>query len=152
LAHIGLKTGADQLEIAAADRILLVFSHIPAQIKSPGMVFIPAKIFSDVVRELPDGAVVLEDSDMNLLITAGKNQEFSMKLPKLKDREWKEQVSIESQNYADLPADKLYYMIDQVQFCVAHESPRNYGSVAFFHKTDMNRLRVVGTDGFRLSY
>jgi DNA polymerase III subunit beta len=152
LAYIGLKASENQLQVSAADRVLLVFSSIPAQVDKQGLAFVPAKIFSDVVRELPDGMVMLEDADQTLTITAGKNKEFLMKLPKIKEKEWKEPPVVESQNFADLPSEKLYYMIDQVQFCVAHESPRNYGSVGFFHKTDASRLRLVGTDGFRLSY
>ena len=43
-------------------------------------------------------------------------------------------------------------MIEQVQFCVAQDSPRNYGTVAFLHKPTKETCRLVGTDGFRLSY
>ena len=43
-------------------------------------------------------------------------------------------------------------MIEQVQFCVAQDSPRNYGSVASYTSPTVRACRLVGTDGFRLSY
>lgn len=152
LAHIGMKASGGKLQMSVADRVLVVFNALPCDVVKDGEVFVPARLFSDVVRELPDGAVTLEATEGFLVITAGTADEFVMKLPRIKEKDWREPPRIDLKNYADLPCEKLYYMIDQVQFCVAHESPRNYGAVGFLHRSDERKLRLVGTDGFRLSY
>lgn len=152
LAHIGLKSIGSILKVSVADRVMLIFNSIECDVQKEGDAFVPARLFSDVVRELPDGLVTLESTDQQLIITAGTNNEFVMKLPRIREKEWREPPSIDSKNFADLPSEKLYYMADQVQFCVAYESPRNYGAVGFFHRTNENHLRLVGTDGFRLSF
>lgn len=152
MAQIGLKAVEDRLHVSVADRVLVIYSTLACEVLTPGDSFVPARLFSDVVRELPEGPVTLEKTDTFLVITAGTRGEFVMKLPRTDDREWRDPPVIDSDNFADLPSGKLHYMIDQVHFCVAQESPRNYGAVGFFHKPADGKLRLVGTDGFRLSF
>jgi DNA polymerase-3 subunit beta len=152
LVYLGLKAEEGVLSVSVADRVLVVYSELDAEVTEKGSAFVPARLFSDVVRELPEGDVFLEAEESFIKITAGASKEFVMKLPKIQDKEWKEPPVVDSDNMADLPAEKFQYMIDQVQFCVAQESPRNYGAVGFLHKPGDGQLRLVGTDGFRLSY
>jgi DNA polymerase-3 subunit beta len=152
LAHFGLKASNGTLQIAAADRMLSIFSEHPCEIMQEGVVFVPAKIFSEIVRELPNGPLRIEKTGAHVLMTAGAQDEFEMKLPVVEDLVWKDTPQIQSKCKIDFPALKLAYMIDQVQFCLAEDSPRNYGSVGFLHKIAAERVRLTATDGFRLSY
>ena len=152
LAQIGLKAEGDRLHVSVADRVLVIYCSMECIVEKEGESFIPARLFSDVVRQLPDGPVILEQQGSFLTITAGERKEFEMKLPRIDSKTWREPPRIDSVNTAELPSEKLSYMIDQVQFCVAHESPRNYGAVGFIHRPRGNNLRLVGTDGYRLSF
>ena len=152
LAQIGLKAEGDRLHVSVADRVLVIYCSMECIVEKEGESFIPARLFSDVVRQLPDGPVILEQQGSFLTITAGERKEFEMKLPRIDSKSWREPPKIDSVNTAELPSEKLSYMIDQVQFCVAHESPRNYGAVGFIHRPKGNNLRLVGTDGYRLSF
>lgn len=152
LAQIGLKAEGNKLHVSVADRVLVIYCRMDCTVIQPGETFVPARLFSDVVRQLPEGPVSLEQSDSFLTITAGERGGFEMKLPRIESKAWRTPPEINSSNQAELPSEQLSYMIDQVQFCVAHESPRNYGSVGFLHKPEGKTLRLVGTDGYRLSY
>lgn len=152
LAQLGFKAEGAQLHIAAADRVIAIYNQLDCEVLQEGLVFVPAKLFSDVVRELPDGIVELHSEDKQLIVIAGERQEFFMKLPRLDERLWQEPPQLEAFSEAVLPTDKLAYIIDQVQFCVVPDSPRNYGSVGFLHRPQDKVLRLVGTDGYRLSY
>lgn len=152
LAQIGIKAASDMVHFSATDRVLAVYCNFPCKVDAAGMVFVPAKLFSDVVKELPDTEVELKLSGSQLVITAGKANEFVMKLPTIDEASWRDAPALKTENSAEIPAKKLAYMIDQVQFCVAQDSPRNYGTVAYVHKPDGETCRMVGTDGFRLSY
>ena len=152
LAQIGLNAHDNVLQVAATDRILAVYSSLVCSIREAGTVFVPARLFSDVVKELPEGDVRLETEHAYLVLTAGQRGEFVMKLPIVDDLVWRDPPVVDSDNSADMPSQRLSYMIDQVQFCVAHDSPRNYGAVGFLHKPTKESVRLVGTDGFRLSY
>ena len=152
MGQIAIKAESSQMMMTASDRILSVYNSIDSEILREGFVHVPARLFSDIVRELPDGPVILEKVRKSLVMTAGKQQEFVMKIPRLEVDEWRDVISIEAECFADLPAQHLCYLIDQVQCCVSYESARNYGSVAFFHRPKDDILRLVGTDGYRLSY
>ena len=152
LSQIGLTAKDGRLHAAATDRVLAVYSSLECEVHSPGTANVTARLFSDICRELPEGEVRLEVKNAFLVITAGKNGEFVMKVPTIEDSVWREPPTFDSGNSAELPTTKLSYMIDQVQFCVAQESPRNYGTVGFIHRPKKESLRLVGTDGFRLSY
>jgi DNA polymerase-3 subunit beta len=152
LAQIGIKAENGQAYFSATDRVLAVYCNFECVVETGGTVFVPAKLFSDVVKELPDTEVELKLTGTQLIIAAGKSNEFVMKLPIMEESSWREVPVIKTENSAEISGKKLSYMIDQVQFCVAQDSPRNYGTVAYLHKPDGETCRMVGTDGFRLSY
>jgi DNA polymerase-3 subunit beta len=154
LAHVGLNAKKGRLYVAAADSALAIFNDFPCDIQREGAVFVAAKLFSDLARELPEGPIQLESDQSNLKVSAGPHNEFMMKLPTTDDIQWRDPPAIEYNNTASLPVTKLSYMIEQVGSCVATDSPRNYGTVAYLHRPvgDKQNLRLVGTDSFRLSY
>ncbi|HET9238883.1 MAG TPA: DNA polymerase III subunit beta [Oligoflexus sp.] len=152
LAQLGFLAREGQLHIAAADRVIAIYNRLDCEVLQEGSVFVPAKLFSDVVRELPDGMVEIISEDNQVIVIAGEKKEFTMKLPRVEDRAWQEPPVLEASSEALLPTEKLAYIIDQVQFCVVPDSPRNYGSVGYLHRPKDNSLRLVGTDGYRLSY
>jgi DNA polymerase-3 subunit beta len=152
LGQIGLRTHEGKLVIAAMDRILAVYNDINCEILNEGVVFVSGKLFTDVVKELPEGNVNITTENNFLLIEAGANNEYKMKLPIIEGASWKEPSFVFSKNCSPVNASKLAYMIDQVQHCVQHESARNYGTVGYLHRSEKGKLRLVGTDGFRLSF
>lgn len=152
LAHIGFQASEGQLQISASDRVIAIYSKLDCEVLEAGTVFVPAKLFSDVVRELPDGSVEIKAEESQVVVVAGEKREFMMRLPRVDERVWQAPPALEEAQEAVIPTDKLAYMIEQVQFCVVPDSPRNYGSVAFLHRPRPECLRLVGTDGYRLSY
>jgi len=152
LAQIGFRASNGQLELTAADRVIAIYSSFECEVLEEGTVFVPAKLFSDVVRELPEGQVEFYEEPTQIVLIAGERREFTMKLPKIEDRAWQEALHFEGALEVTLPCDKLAYVIEQVQFCVVTDSPRNYGSVGYLHRPTDKNLRLVGTDGYRLSY
>jgi len=154
LAHVGLNAKKGRLYVAAADQALAIFNDFPCEIGREGVVFVPAKLFSDLSRELPEGQVHLERDGSNLKVIAGPSREFTMKLPIVEEAQWRESPTVDYENTASIPVAKMAYMIDQVGSCIATDSPRNYGTVAFLHRpqSDKSVLRMVGTDSFRLSF
>ncbi|MCX6125671.1 MAG: DNA polymerase III subunit beta, partial [Proteobacteria bacterium] len=154
MAQIGLNAREGRLHVTAADQGLAIFNDLAAKIAGEGIVFIQAKLFSDVVRELPEGMVGLEQEKSSLKISAGPNSEFTMRIPVIEEAQWREPPKVDYDNAAVLPMAKISYMIDQVDSCVSTDCTRNYGTVAYLHRTGPTKdsLRLVGTDSFRLSY
>lgn len=154
-SQLGLRTlGKDKLQLSFKDRIMSIFCEGSSTNERDGVVFLHAKLFADMVRELPPGNIRLsKEGNTHITVIAGKKNEFVMKLPLIEDLQWQNEPDMGSSNAPfEIPSSKLSYMIDQVQFCINHDSPRNYGTVGFLHKPSAQKLRLVGTDGFRLSY
>ncbi len=51
-----------------------------------------------------------------------------------------------------ISSEDAAYLVEQVMICVNHDSSVRYSTVAFLHSPEPGLLRIVGTDGFRLSY
>lgn len=152
-AQVGLKAEDQVLTVSIVDKAIAVYCTQPCEIVEGGTVFIPAKLFIDIVKELPSGTVVLRTEDSCLVISAGPCQELMLKIPLIDGAFWRKQPELgEGVIQASLPCAKIAYMIDQVQFCIAQECPRNYGTVGYLHQSEAHTLRLVGSDGFRLSY
>ncbi len=152
LSHISIKTIGNKLHMTATDRVLAIYTETPCQIKSEGECTVPAKLFSDVVRELPAGTVEIKQFDQFLVVQTSGKSKFEMKIPLIDHTTWKNPPAIDLKGFVEVPSLKFSYMIEQVQFCVAQDSPRNYGTVGYLHKPESGALRLVGTDGYRLSH
>jgi DNA polymerase III subunit beta len=153
-AQIGLCAENDRLHVTSADQSIAIYTDMEAVVEGSGFVFLPAKLFSDIVRELPEGKVRLEVEQSLMVFRAGPKNEFLMKTPIIPNTQWRAQPTLSYENSTVLPVAKLSYMIDQIDSCVAVDCPRNFGQVAYLHKvgTAKDTLRMVGTDSFRLSY
>ncbi len=152
IAKIGIKAEKDLITIYCSDTLMSVFTHLVGQVKSEGTVFLPSKIFADLVRELPDGEVQIEKKGHEVLVKAGGDS-FKMNMAVIDDGNWPlAQDFSSSTNLASLPAARLKYAIDQVLSCIQVQSSRNYGMVGYIHRNEQNSCRIVGSDGFRLSY
>jgi DNA polymerase III subunit beta len=152
LAYVALRTDGNILFAQASDRVLSVFCEQSCETLVTGDCFIPGKIFCSIIKELPSTQVELKVEGPSLKISTAKEQ-FSMKIPRIEGLEWKAApAKEESSDVAEVTTTALAYMLEQIRFCVQSESQRIYGKVAYLHKTNSETLRLVGSDGFRLSY
>ena len=150
LSLIALKTDGNRLILAATDWAISVYHHIECEVAEQGESFVPSALFANVVKELPDGAVQLEHNETGLAVTAGGS--FSFKLPLIKDTSWPEPHTIDEQMKLEFNPSDFGYLLDQVLPSVRIDASRAYGTVGYLHKTTDGRLRLVGTDGCKLSY
>ncbi len=152
LASIGLRTKNGSLELYANDRSIAIYCTCEATIHSEGILFVPAKLFSDIVRELPQGKTLAKQEGAFLKIESLQDHNFEMKIPLVEGMHWHESPEYGAEDFMALDATQLAYMIDQVQFTISTDSPRNYGTVGYLHTPTPGTLRLVGTDGYRLSH
>ena len=153
LAHIALRASNGEIHVSAADRIVAIYVSSEAKTSKEGDCFVAAKLFSDVVRELPQEEISIEAKNSFLYIRSLGETSFLMKLPQVSGLKWPKAPEMEEGPPSiQLPSDRLAYMLEQAGFCIAQESPRNYASVGYLHTPSEGELRLVGTDGFRLSY
>jgi len=151
-SFIGLRSEGACLQLMSTDRILSVHTNIAAEIEKGGTVFAPGRLLLDLVRELPDARVNIRLEKSVIVIETQDAGSFLMRIPVVENAEWFDRPSIEGSNSLKIEAERLQYIINQVQFCISTDSPRAFGTVGFMHRPEPKKLRLVGTDSFRLSY
>ncbi len=152
VGHIGLKAENNQLILAASDKVLTIICEVEATVFKEGIAFLPGKLLTEIARELPPGDISLESKDSSVIVTAGDKSHFTMKLPQIQNLAWPSVERPTHLNTAIVSSERIKYMIEQVQFTITTDSPHPYGGVGYLHRPQADVLRLVGTDGFRLSY
>ena len=150
MAHIGLRVRGETLDVMMQDTVMSAYAQTPCLPEQEGTAFVPAKLFSDVVRELPDMDIQVAIEGSRCLVKAGESIE--LKLPVRADIQWCEPPELSESYKFQIPAVKLHYLIEQVNPCLDPKSNRSYATVGFLKQESPGVLRLVGTNGFRLSF
>lgn len=148
LECILIDASANEIKLTANDTELGIETRIEGEIKEPGIIALDAKIFSEIVRKLPDSEVTIEtDSSFKTLITCekanfniiGKSGEDFSYIPYV---ERKESVTISQFT--------LKEVIHQTIFSIA-DNDNNKLMTGELFEINENQLKVVSLDGHRIS-
>lgn len=148
LSNILLETSQNQLHLTTTDLDIGINCAISVGVVEPGSITLPAKRFSDIIKELPDEDISITVKKNNLAIIETTNCQFKImglaaeefpKLPEFKDKEviYIEQVELKE-------------MITKTAFAVSLDETRYILNGILFKIKD-NSLTLVATDGRRLA-
>ena len=148
--YYALRTFEDSsLEIQAVDQTIALFSSVPSQNFEPGTLFIPAKIFSTLVKELPPFPIELSSNGTYLQVSQGSS--LSIQLPLIEKGSWQTPASQFTGETLTLTTAQLRQLIEQVIFCLAEYPSRDYGDIGCMHVLNETQLCLVATDGYRMA-
>src|SRR3990167_2053375 len=148
LSNMLLETNSGNVKLNTTDLDIGISCEIPVNTLEEGGITIPAKRFSDIVRELPPGDAVITTKKNNQIDIEGENCRFKLiglpkeefpKFPEFKD---KEAVLIDQGVFKE--------MLHLTSFAVSHEESRYVLNGLLFEITG-NSMRIVATDGRRLA-
>lgn len=148
LSNIMLEAKKNTLKLNATDLDLGISCEIPVETIEEGAITIPAKRFSDIVRELPSGEILIHAKKNNQIDIEGKKCRFKLnglpkdEYPKFPDFKDKEDIELEQGVLKD--------MLRMTSFAVSHEESRYVLNGILLEITE-NRICVVATDGRRLA-
>jgi DNA polymerase III subunit beta len=154
LANVLIRAEGATLALKATDLDLEVIETIAAEASPGGSTTVPAHMFHDIVRKLPEGAqIVLEASGDRavLSIRAGRSR-FSLQT--LPESDFPDLAAGEMSHSFKLVAADLKRLIDKTQFAISTEETRYYLNGIYFHTAGTApapTLRAVATDGHRLA-
>jgi DNA polymerase-3 subunit beta len=149
LANILLEAKGEKMDMTATDLEVGVKCSVDAEVLEPGAITVPARTLSEVVRELPTGDVKIRVDENNRVgINSGQAVFNLLGLPR--------------EDYPVLPKFKtdgeilfdrnlLSEMIKKTIFSVSQDETRYVLCGIYFH-LDKGRIKMVSTDGRRLSY
>lgn len=138
----------DVIKLTANDMELGIQTEVEGEIIEHGMIAIDARIFSEIVRKLPDNDVVIEtDENLQATITCEKaNFNISYK----PGDEFSYLPIIEKDTTISISQYTLKEVIRQTIFSIADNESNKVMTGELF-EINQNTLRVVSLDGHRIS-
>jgi len=154
LANVLIEADANSVSFRATDLDIEVVDKTVAQVERPGATTVSAVTLHEIVRKLPDGAlVVLTDDGASgrLTVEAGRSNFSLATLPK---EDFPVMASSEYTANFSAPAPVLRRLFDKSKFAISTEETRYYLNGVYMHVADSAEgqvLRCVATDGHRLA-
>jgi DNA polymerase-3 subunit beta len=149
LAGIQLTADAGKLVLRATDMEMSLTREVSdVQVEQDGTLLLPARLFGDVARTLPEGSVTLahRPAERDVEITAGSAR-FHLKT--LAAEDFPKLPAVEGDS-ATLPAGTLAEMIDLVARAASRDEVRPILTGVLF-LAQGKTLTMVATDSYRLS-
>ena len=148
LEGVLIETDMDQLMLTCSDERITIVTRIPAEISDAGRGVVPGKLFSEIVRRLPDETVDIRmdnrfvftirsaSSRMNI---SGQDADLFPRLPKMDD-----------EREISLPQDMLRDMIQKTEFAIAQDDMREVLTGCLLEISGGD-VTMVALDGYRLA-
>ena len=118
-----------------------------ADVTEAGSMVLPARLFGEIIRKLPDDIVSFQADGYMVNITCGMSQ-FNILATDPED--FPELPTVEDKNGFTIPRGKLGSMIRQTIFAVSDNESRPIHTGSLF-EVDGNGLTIVSVDGYRLA-
>ncbi len=150
LSHFMLKVN-DEASIMATDLDIALKGPLKAEIIQKGGLCIPARKLFEIAREV-DGEIILEAQDNNWVkVTSGKS---TFKLMGLPEEDFPALPEVSKSEEVTIKAETLKTMIEKTIYATGESDTRytlNGLLMHFIPKNNNIELKIVGTDGHRLS-
>ena len=154
LANVLIEAEGEHASFRATDLDIEVVDKTVAQVERAGATTVSAVTLHEIVRKLPDGALVTltEDSASGRITVEAGRSNFS--LATLPREDFPVMANSEySANFAAKASD-LRRLFDKSKFAISTEETRYYLNGVYMHIADAEdgkMLRCVATDGHRLA-
>ncbi|SPJ24616.1 DNA polymerase III subunit beta [Palleronia abyssalis] len=154
LANVLIEAEGDEVQFRATDLDIEVVDKAPAKVERAGSTTVNAVVFHEIVRKLPDGALVnLTDDNASgrLTVEAGRSNFALATLPR---QDFPVMANAEYGANFRAPAPVLRRLFDKSKFAISTEETRYYLNGVYMHVADSEEgrvLRCVATDGHRLA-
>ncbi len=154
LANVLIEAEGSTVSFRATDLDIEVVDKAPAMVERAGSTTVSAVMLHEIIRKLPDGALVALSADAatgRLAITAGRS---SFSLATLPREDFPVMASSEYATNFSAPAPVLRRLFDKAKFAISTEETRYYLNGVYMHVSTGDSgpvLRCVATDGHRLA-
>lgn len=148
LECILVDASTDVIKLTANDMELGIETRIEGDILERGIIALNAKIFSEIVRKLPDSDVVIETASDNQTLITCEKAKFNIAAQSGEDFSYL--PVIEKEDYITVSEFTLKEVIRQTIFSIADNDTNKMMTGELF-EIEGNILKVVSLDGHRIS-
>ena len=154
LANVLISATDGKLKLSASDLEITAVASGSAHVNSPGSTTVNARIFCDLVKELPDDEVRIKLSEGERLEITSRKSKF--RINGVSAEEYPSLPGVGFKIKGQISSKVLLDMINKTLYAVSHDETRfNLNGVCFEivseGKKGNKSLRMVSTDGHRLS-
>lgn len=149
LANVLLEAQKDRLQLTTTDLDIAITTTIDTQITQEGATTVPAKRFTDIIKELPEQNIIISAKKNNILTIDCQNAHFKVNtLPK---EDFPKLPSYKNQDYITLSQQTLKEMLNMTSFAISHDETRYILNGVLF-EIKPQKINLVATDGRRLAF
>ncbi len=153
LSTLLLTSSKDQVKITATDLETTISTWMDAEVEKESSIAVPAHTLFDIVKGPqipPNGNITVEEignSWVHLVTDSGGDY----KIAGLPASDYPDIPDVSKSGLFEIDPDLLEDMISKTIYCVSSDDMRRNLSGICFEKSGENNLRLVATDGHRLS-
>jgi DNA polymerase III subunit beta len=154
LANVLIRAEQAKLAFKATDLDLEVTEAISAEVSPGGATTVPAHMFYEIVRKLPEGTQVQLEASGDRAVLAIRAGRSRFTLQTLPESDFPDLAAGEMTHSFKVGSAELKRLIDKTQFAISTEETRYYLNGIYLHAAGTNKeptLRAVATDGHRLA-
>src|SRR6267143_423319 len=154
LGNVLIRAENAKLSLKATDLDLEVTETLAAEAATGGSTTVPAHMFYDIVRKLPDGAQIVLEGDGDRAVLAIRAGRSRFTLQTLPESDFPDLAAGEMTHTFTLAATDVKRLIDKTSFAISTEETRYYLNGIYLHTAGSAKsatLRAVATDGHRLA-
>lgn len=154
LANVKLDATKQGLSLTATDMDIAIVGQVKAEVEDTGATTVPAHMFYEIIRKLPDGSnvqITKQDDAQKLVITSGQSR-FSLSTLAVDDFPVMAEGDLDHKFVVSSAECKA--LVEKTRFAISTEESRYYLNGIYFHAADNKGarvLRAVATDGHRLA-
>ncbi len=137
----------DEIKITANDMELAIETKVKGNILEKGSAAIDAKLFSEIIRKLPDSEIVIDEKNENITISCEK---ANFNISGRRGDDFVHMPAIETEEHICVSQFTLKEIIRQTIFSIAPNENNKLMTGELFEVKDDN-LKVVSLDGHRIS-
>lgn len=148
LEGILIKAYGEKLSISGYDLEIGITTTIDATIHQEGEIVVSAKLFSEIVRKLPEEVVCIEtDERMITYITSGQ---ADYQIVGMSSVEYPDLPTFEETDSIEIKGEILKEMIRQTVYAVSDNIQKPIYTGSLFEISN-NLFKIVAVDGFRMA-
>lgn len=148
LESIVIEAKDNMIKMITNDMELGIETIVKGQVDNQGTIAISAKLFSDIVRKLPDNDVFIEvDENFHMKINCERS---SFNIPGMNPEEFPFLPKVDRSNKIEISQFSLKEIIRQTVFSISENDVNKIMSGELFEIKE-DKLRVISLDGHRIS-
>ena len=148
LEGILIKAYGEKINVSGYDLEIGITTDIEATIQQQGEIVVGAKLFSEIVRKLPEEIVCIEtDERMVTYITSGQS---SFQIIGISSVEYPDLPVFESTDVINIEAKILKDMIRQTVYAVSDNKAKPIYTGSLFELSE-NAMKIIAIDGYRMA-